>query len=178
MPSELIDGDKFLINKLLSGFFVSLLFYSIFVCCSYGNIIDRLVAYVDNTAITLSDLRDETDKMRKKFPHMTERDVLNSMINRILLIKEAGKIRFEAHSDDELINAYLDFKIRSRIFIKEEDISDFYKKHPEEFKGQDELQIRAEIEKYLLEKEFNSILKEHLKELWQLSDIKILFTDK
>lgn len=147
-------------------------------CYSSGIIIDRLTAYVDDTAITFSDLQDQVSKIRKTAPFMTEQEVLDSMINRLLLLKEARKIRLEAHTDDELINGYLDIKIRSRIFVKEEDISEFYRKHREEFKEQDELLVREQIEKYLIEKEFNVILKKHLEDLRQLAEIKILFTGK
>ncbi len=165
------------LNGLL-GFFVFALFSVFFAGYSFGIIIDRLVAYVDDTAITLSDLENETEKVRKTAPYMTQKEILHSMINRLLLLKEARKIRLQAQTDDELINAYLDIRIKSRIFIKEEDISEFYNKHREEFKGQDELLVRDQIEKYLIEKEFNDILKKHLEELWQQAEIKILITDK
>lgn len=164
--------------NILFGFIILALLNIFIAGYSYGIIIDKLAAYVDDTAITLSDLQNETGKIRETVPYMTQKEILNSMINRLLLLKEARKIRLEAQTDDELINAYLDIKIKSRIFIKEDDITEFYKKHSEEFKGQDELLVRDQIEKYLLEKEFNDILKKHLEELWQLAEIKILITDK
>jgi hypothetical protein len=177
-PSNKIYRYNLMITKVLFGFVILLLFKIFFAGYLYGIIIDRLVAYVDDTAITLSELEYEFGKVSKATTQMSKKEILNSMINRILLLKEARKIRLEAQTDDELINAYVDIKIKSRIFVREEDISDFYKKHHQEFKGQDELLVRDEIEKYLLEKEFNDILRQHLRELWQLSDIKILFTDK
>ncbi len=145
---------------------------------SHGIVIDRLAAYVDDTAITLSDLQDELKKIRETDPEITEKEVIESMINRTLLIKEAKKIRLDARTDDEFINAYLDIKIKSRLFVKEDEISEFYKKHIGEFRGQDYLAVKGDIEKYLLEKEFNEILKKHLEELRRQAEIKILLTDK
>lgn len=168
-----------------SSFLNTLLYILIFIllnipqdCNSSTIIIDRLVAYVDDQAITLSELEGEARKIVKTNPQITQKELLESLINRLLLLKEARKIKLEAQSEEELINAYIDIRIKSRIFIKEEHVSEFYDKHKDEFKGQDELLVREQIEKYLLEKEFNDILKKHLEELRQMAEIKILVTDK
>lgn len=141
---------------------------------SQGIIIDKVAAYVNETAITLSDIEFEQQKMRNKVPSLTQREIIESMINRILLIKEAKKIKIDSHSEDELINLYLEVKIKSRLFIKEDILLDFYRANIEQFKGQDYLIVKDEIEKYLIEKQFNEILKQHLDELRKRSEIKIL----
>lgn len=164
-----------LVTKVLFG---NLLFLMLSINYSYGIIIDRLAAYVGDTAITLSEFEIEFQRMSKTTPDLSKNEVMDSMINRILLIKEARKIRLDAHSEDELVNLYLDIKIKSRLFIKEEEIVDFYKTYIGEFKGEDYLLIKDQIENYLLEKELNDILKKHIEELRQNAEIKVLITDK
>ncbi|MCX8031390.1 MAG: SurA N-terminal domain-containing protein [Thermodesulfovibrionales bacterium] len=141
-------------------------------------IIDKVVAYIDDTAITLSELNEEYAKLHSKNQKITKRDTLDALINRILLIKEAKRIKIESFSDDELINQYLELKIKSRLFINENEVTDFYNKNIERFRNQEYLLIKEEIEKYLLEKQFNEILQKHLEGLRENSNIKILIEDE
>ena len=140
-------------------------------------LIDRVVAYVDETAVTLSELHDYYIET-KKTANITEEEALNSMINRILLLKEARAMKLEAHTDDELLKDYIDIKIGSIILIKEDAVISFYNEHLKEFKGQDYLTVRDTIEKYLFELEINKQLKKHLEELRSKAEIKIQLTDK
>ncbi len=142
-----------------------------------AEVIDRVVAYVDETAVTLSELQDyylET----KKTANITEEEALNSMINRSLLLKEARAMKLEAHTDDELMKDYIDIKIGALILIKEDTVISFYNEHLKEFKGQDYLTVRDTIEKYLFEAEINRQLKKHLEELRAKSEVRIWLTDK
>ncbi len=164
--------------KILKFFFAVHLFMMSFVNFSHGIIIDRLAAYVDDSAITFSEFEEEFRKFNNSGTDITQKEVIDSMINRLLLVKEARKIRFDSHSEDELINHYLDIKIRSRLFVKEDEVVNFYKKNIEQFKGQDYYLVKDQIEEYLLEKEFNDILKKHIQELRQKAEIKVLIKDK
>jgi hypothetical protein len=132
-----------------------------------------VVAYIDDTAITLSEFQENYLKMRKTVENITKEEVINSMINRLLLIKEAKRMRLEAPTDDELLKDYIDIKIKSLILIKEEIIQEFYNKHINEFKGKDFLTVRDDIEKYLFEMETNKQLKIHLEELRANAEIRI-----
>jgi hypothetical protein len=111
--------------------------------------------------------------MKERLSDLSDEEVINSMINRIVLIKEAKKLRFEASTDDDLLKEYVDFKIRSLILIKEEAINEFYREHADGFKGQDYLSVRDEIEHYLTEEETNRELKKHLAELREKAEIRI-----
>ncbi|NTU42389.1 MAG: hypothetical protein HGA78_04930 [Nitrospirales bacterium] len=142
------------------------------VLCS-AEVIDRVVASVDDRAITLSELQ-ETSREMTKAHAMTENEVLSSMINRLLLLREAKKMRFEGASDDEIIREYLDIKIRSLILIKEEAIRKFYADNMDKWGGKDYLDVRDDSERYLFEKEFNDRLKKHLEELREKSEITIM----
>ncbi|MDI6800861.1 MAG: hypothetical protein QMD01_02225 [Thermodesulfovibrionales bacterium] len=140
---------------------------------SSAEIIDRVVAYIDDTAITLSELHDEHIKMGKNVVNITKQDVINSMINRILLIKEAKKMRLEASTDDEMIRDYIDIKIKSLIFIKEDEVKKFYNDHISDFRGREYRSVRDDIEKYLFELETNRQLKNHIAKLRDNAEIRM-----
>ncbi|MBE0425983.1 MAG: SurA N-terminal domain-containing protein [Nitrospirae bacterium] len=138
-----------------------------------GEIRDRVVAYIDDTAITLSELEMKYAETLKVIPNTTKEDVLNTMINRSILLREAKKIRLESPSEDELLREYIDLRIRTFILIKDEELFDFHEKHLEDFQGEKFEAVRAEIEKYLIEKKINERLKLHILELREDACIKI-----
>lgn len=163
------------LRKRLNFIFILsfLIFTFTFTFTCFSAVIDRIVAYVDDTAITLSEFEENYEKMKKTVADIKEEDVINSMINRLLLLKEAKKMKLEALTDDELLKDYIDIKIGSSILIKEDAISLFYSEHINEFKGKDYLSVRDDIEKYLFEREINKQLKKHLEELRANAEIKI-----
>jgi len=134
---------------------------------------DCVVAFVDNTAITLSELEEEYARSQKATPDISKEEVLNGMVNRVLLLKEAKKMRLEAPSEDELLKEYIDLKIRVFIKIGEKEISDFYQKHIDNFQGKEFEAVRGEIENYLVEAELNRLLKKHIEELRKKAYVKI-----
>jgi len=140
---------------------------------STASINDRVVAFVDNTAITLSEFEETYSKALKATPEITKEEVLNAMINRVLLLREAKKIRLEATTADELLKEYVDFRIKPFIKITEAEALDFYKKHSEDFKGKTFEAAREEIESYLTEAELNRLLKTHIEELRKKAYIRI-----
>ena len=131
----------------------------------YAETKDCVVAFVDNTAITLSELEERYSTALKVTPGVTKEAALNAMVNRVLLLREAKKIRLEAPTEDELVKEYIDLKIRPFIKIKEGEVSDFYQKHVVDFQGKEFETVREEIENYLVEAELNRLLKAHIEEL-------------
>lgn len=164
--------------KLYRNTLLPFLFFTFF-CCSTASaqLIDRVVAYVNDTAITYSEVKENYEITKKTIPDITIKDIILSMINRRLLIEDAKNLRLEAENEDEMIKLYIDIKIGSLIFIKEEDIINFYNQHEQEFKGKEYLTVREEIEKYLFHLEMNRRIKEHLEELRLKNEVKILTTD-
>jgi hypothetical protein len=134
---------------------------------------DRVVAFVDNIAITLSEFEEEYSKSLKATPGATKEEVLNAMVNRVLLLREAKKIKLEEPTDDALLREYIDLKLRTFVKIKEKDVLDFYKNHNEDFQGKELDIVREEIENYLLEAELNHLLKAHIEELRKKAYIRI-----
>lgn len=144
-------------------------------CCESAEIIDRVVAFVDDQAITLSEFREQKQDIIKIAPDITEEEVLNAMINKKLLLRDAKKYRIEAPSDEEIARDYIDLKVRAFIRIRESQTEEFYHQNISEFSGKNYDDVRDEIEEYLTEKEVNRRLKELVKELREKTYIKIQF---
>ncbi|NWF99007.1 MAG: hypothetical protein HXY52_08785 [Nitrospirae bacterium] len=152
---------------------VTFIFFIVFNSVVSGGINDRIVAYVDTQAITLSELETKFLETKKVLPEITKEEVLNTMINRVLLLGEAKKIRLEAPTDEEILNEYIDLKIKSLIRVKEEDIHDFYRTNPDKFEGKQIEDVWDEIETYLVERDLNEYLKRHINELKARTCVKI-----
>ncbi|WP_353684782.1 hypothetical protein V4D30_03045 [Thermodesulfovibrio sp. 3907-1M] len=151
-----------------------MLFNLIFTSIAFPEVIDRVIAYVDSYAITLRDFESVALKMKEKIPQIKNEEILNTMINRVLLLKKAKELFIEG-KDEELINNYIDLKIKSTIIIPENEIREYYERNKTKFKNIPYASVRNEIEKYLFEKELNKKLKEHIEELKETSEIKIIF---
>jgi len=139
----------------------------------YAEVLNRVVAYVDDSAITLSEFRETFARMKMTVSAISAEEVVNSMINRRLLLKEAAKMRLEATTKDELLKDYIDIKIKASILIREKDTERFYNEHREDFKGKDYASVRDEIDKYLFEMEVNRQLKKHIEALRANAEIKV-----
>lgn len=163
-------------KKYLLIFILQIFLVTYFFCSSSvvrGEIKDSIVAYVDNTAITYSEFKEKYYETLKTSPDIKKEEVLNTMINRILLIREAKKIGLDAPSDDELVNTYIELRIKVFIRIKDIEIKQFYEANVDEFRDKDFEDVRDEIEKYLIEVELNKRLKEHINEMREKACIKI-----
>jgi len=142
----------------------------------HAEIRDRVVAFVDNTAITLSDLEIKYAETLKATPNITKEEVLNTMVNRTLLLREAKRFRLEAPSEEEQLKEYIDLKIRAFIRIRDQAIADFYQQHLIDFQGKELDEVRDQIETYLVENELNQRLKSHIDELRGKSCVKVQFS--
>jgi hypothetical protein len=145
---------------------------------AHARMIDKVIAYVDDRAITYSELQEKYRMIKNTGANITEKETLDSMINALLMLQKAKKLRFEAPTEDDLIKEYLNVTIKARIVISEDQIREFYDKNRDEFKGREYGVVRADIEKYLTDLETNKKLKEHLKELRAGANIVIHLKDK
>ncbi|HWR58619.1 MAG TPA: hypothetical protein VN328_07005 [Thermodesulfovibrionales bacterium] len=157
------------------------LFLQLFTFClllftaeAKAELIDRVVAFVDVKAITMSELRETYERTKKAQPDISMAEVLNTMINRILLLSDARRLKIEAKTDDEVLNEYEELKVKALIRVKEESIEDFYKKNEQNFGGAPYESVREKIEELLLEKEANELLKKQIAELRKKAYVKIL----
>lgn len=157
--------------------FIILLLFTVYCLlptsfCS-AELIDRVVAFVDDRAIILSELNENYKDTLKLKPDIKKEEVLNTMINRILLLREARKLRIEAPTKDEILREYIELKLKTFIKITEEDIREFYEKNRSEFGRAEFDDVRDKIEDYLVEKEVNERLKRHIEDLRSKAYIKI-----
>ena len=139
----------------------------------HAGISDRVVAFVDDQAITMSELDEQYKNTTKISSDITMGEVLETMINRILLVREARKYRIESASVEQVMSEYIDLKIRAFIRVGEDDIEKFYEENKADFAGKEFEDVRDEIDAYLTEKELNERLKETLRELRKDAYIRI-----
>jgi hypothetical protein len=169
---EMIPGGY--LNIRLTFLFILLFTFHVSPFTSVrAEIFDRVVACVNDQAITLSEFREQFDIAKKLTPGITEDEVLGAMINRLLLLREAKKYSIEAPSKEEMLSEYIDLKVRAFIRVSEKDIEGFYGANKDKFGGKDFDDVREEIEKYLTEKELNERLKETLRELRKNAYVKV-----
>jgi len=136
-------------------------------------IFDRVVAFVDDRAITLSEFREQYARTRTVVADVSEEEVINTMVNRLLMLREARQYRIEAPTEDEVIREFIDLKVRAFITVGEDEIEAFYENNKEQFAGRSLESARGEIEQYLTEKELNTKLKSMLAELRKKAYIRV-----
>ncbi|MBI4687985.1 MAG: hypothetical protein HY756_09455 [Nitrospirae bacterium] len=151
--------------------------YSLLVTAVYAELIERVVAVVDDDIILLSEFRENLQAAVSGKKSAKEEEVLQGMINRLLLLKEAKRFRIEPLSEKEneniLVNEYIEKRLRPFIRIPDEEIALFYRQHITSFGNKEILDVRDEIESYLAEKELNKKLLEHIEELRRKAYIRI-----
>jgi len=138
-----------------------------------AELIDRVVAFIDDEAITLSDFIQYTRKAKKLKHELSEEQAINALINRRLLLREAKRIRLRGKSDDELIREYVDIKVRVFIKIPPEAVERFYNENKERFGKTPIDDVWDDIERLLKEREVNKRLTRLIEKLREKSYIKI-----
>ncbi|MBF0564543.1 MAG: hypothetical protein HQK89_04815 [Nitrospirae bacterium] len=139
----------------------------------HAGLLDRVVAFIDNMAITLGEFEKEYEEAKKQTPGVTKTDVINGIINRKLLLEAAKESHISGVDDDDTLKQYINLKIRSYVMIKNEDIENYYNQNKADFEGQPIVSVRGKIEKYLTEEQVNKNLNAQLKELRENSYIRI-----
>lgn len=145
-----------------------------------AEVLDRVVAIVDDEIILLSEVEEVYQKALDSGIDIKKGEVLDSLINRMLLLKQAKRFTIEHDSaiqstdnDNALIKEYIERNLKSFIRIPFEEIELFYKSNKEAFKGKDFYDVREEIEAYLIEEALNKRLILHIEELRKEVYIKI-----
>ncbi len=147
-----------------------------FLQLSSAELIDRVIAFIDDEAITLTDFMQYTQKAKKLAHGLSEEEAINALINRRLLLREAKRIRLRGKTDDELIKEYIDIKVRVFIKIPPEEIEKFYNENRERFGKTPIEDVRDDIERLLRERDVNKHLRKLIEKLREKSYIKINLT--
>lgn len=181
-----------LIKLLFINFLLLSTFYFLLSTSSYAEVLDRVVAIVDDEAIMLSELNSayqrafshqgESAEAENSKTDITQKGVLNGLINRVLLLKQAKKFSHSIqtrndYDENTLIKEYIEKQLKTFIRIPFEEIEQFYEKNKEKFGSKDFYDVRDEIEELLIEKELNKRLIKHMEELRKNAYIKIQLAD-
>jgi hypothetical protein len=158
-------------------YYVKALSVVLLICilCSFAfaELIDRVVAFIDNEAITHTELEKELAKAREIKPTISRFEMLQSMINKRLLLREAKRLRIQAPDDAAVLEEYMELKVKAFIKVPEEDMLQFYRENRSEFGKLKFAEVKDRIETYLREKEVNRRLKNHIEQLKKASHINI-----
>lgn len=155
-----------------------------FVVAIHAEVLDRVVAIVNEEVILFSEFRDTFKKAIEADSKKTDVDVLNEMIDRLLLLEQAKQfgLKNTAHfktlqDNDAIIEEYINRRIKPFIRITEKEINSYYNEKRELFSGKEFYDIRDEIEAELIEGRLELKLREHTAELRKKSYIRIQLKD-
>lgn len=163
-------------------FFILLLLIANCVLPTFCNseILERIVAIVNNNVVLLSEYKDAIKAAKKSDEKVTEDAVLDEMINRVLMLEQAKKLilgQMEDSSglidDNKIINEYIDRRIRSFVHVPIEEIESYYLNNRKQFGSKSFSEAKDEIEDHLTEGELKIKLAEHVGELRKKAFIRI-----
>jgi hypothetical protein len=140
-----------------------------------AEVLDRIVAVVNNEVILLSDLEREMASSGLPVQELTPSDVLDGMINRRVLFGEAVKFRMKNVAADEqsVVDLYIERRIRSLIHISLRESEAYYLSNRDTYGERDFYDVKDEIESMLEKKELETRLKRHIEELRRTAYIRI-----
>jgi len=166
--------------KRMKEFITIPLIFLLLSAVGRAELIERVVAIVDDDVILLSELNEQ---MRKE-EGRERKEVLDGMINRILLLKDAQRfihvsetVNYTDADIDRIIKEYVNLRIRPFIRISAEEIERYFEEHRKSFGSRNFYEVRKDIEALLTEKETKKRLNEHLKRLRERSYIRIQLDD-
>jgi len=144
----------------------------------YAEVIERIVAIVDDEAITLSEFNGAYQNALRSGVKATETlktEILNGMINRLLLIRQAKRLGIGVigGNEDAILKEYIEVRVSAFIRIPLAEIETFYEENKKFFEDKKFYEVKDEIELYLTEKELNRKLLGHIEELRKGSYIRI-----
>jgi parvulin-like peptidyl-prolyl isomerase len=172
--------NKSIFTVKLTCILLSLLVYHfLFLSFSTAEILDRVVAVVNDEIILFSEVEEAFQEANDVALEVTREEVLDGLINRILLLNQAKNIkRKHIYSvkteieDNILINEYVEKRLKAFIRIPYTELELFYQEN-KEFFTEEFLEVRDEIEAYLIEIELNKRLSEHLEKLREEAYIRV-----
>ena len=152
-----------------------------FLNSAYAELLERIVAVVNEEVILLSELKDEVKLRKSQTAEVSDTEVLNEMINRRLLLGQAKRMRIEGDTesdkslmtDDIIINNYIERRVKAFIHIPLKDMEDYYKDNSGSYGSKKFYEVKNEIEAKLLETKLEEKLQEHLRDLRKDSYIRV-----
>ncbi len=169
-------------NNFYRVIFILLLLtaYSLLPTFCGGEILERIVAIVNNNVILLSEYEEALEAARKSDQKVTEDVVLDEMINRILILEQAKRLSLGSTSDsaenvddNKLITEYTERRIKALIHIPIDEIESYYKNNSGRFAEKEFNEVKDEIEDYMVEGALKRKIAEHVEELRNKAYIRI-----
>lgn len=168
-------------RNLVFIFLLFLISHSVFPVSVSADVLERIVAIVNDDVILLSEFKEELRRVEEYGSDFSEEGVLNDMINKMLLLNEAKKFRLNTRSsrseitveDHDIVNEYVERRIKAFIHVPYEDIEAYYRENSERFEGREFYDVRDDIEQYLIREELKFRVQDHIDELRKKSYIRI-----
>ena len=144
-----------------------------------AEVLDRVVAVVNDEVILLTELNNEISARKEYDDGLTTAGVLDDMINRLILLEDARKFVLNTASADidSIIDLYVERRIKAMIYIPFEEMESYYAGHMDLFGDKDFYEVKDEIESYMLENELKTRMVKHIKELRSESYVRIQLED-
>jgi len=154
------------------------------VTAVHAEVLDRIVAIVNDEIILQSEFNDYLMKVGESDPGVSGIKALNDMVDRILLLEQAKRLKLGSsgdsgapRDDDALIKEYIERRIRAFIHIPIEEIESYYNSNRQEFGDREFYEVKDEIEGRLVEAALEKKLAEHIEELKKNAYIRIQLED-
>jgi RNase P protein component len=153
----------------------------LFVTAVNAEVLERIVAIVNDDIILLSEFQSALQSARRSDSAVSGERVLNEMIDNILLLNEAKRFRLGASDKSKkietdnraVIREYIDRRIKALIHIPYEDIEQYYQMNRDLYKDKEIIDVRDEIEEHLVDKQLSVNLREYIEELRRKAYIRI-----
>jgi len=147
---------------------------------SYGEIIERIVAIVNNNIILLSELTEECKSATQSGEEVDKKKILNRMIDDVLLLQEAAKfgmgtgVRYEKKKDAQtVIKEFIQIRIRAFIHIPQQEIEEYYNAHRDQYQNKGFFEARDEIEDRMADERMKTRLAAYIDELRRKAYIRV-----
>jgi hypothetical protein len=162
-------------NILLTMIMCLLLF-----CVAHAEVVERIVAVVNDEVILLSEFNESLRQAKETGEAVKESEIIDRMINNLLLLEQAKKFSFERHDkalesmdQGEIIDNYIEKRIRALIYVPFRDIEAYYYNNIEKYDDRVLYDVRKDIEEYLLERTLEIKIQEHIDELREKARIRV-----
>ncbi|MBI4825979.1 MAG: SurA N-terminal domain-containing protein [Nitrospirae bacterium] len=155
-----------------------ILFLQISSVLADTEIIERVVAIVNDEVILLSEFNNAYENAIASGRGISKEEFLDEMVNTELILEQAKKFSFEISpdtkvSDNLLVERYLERRIKAFIHIPFEAVEDYYIKNSSLFKGKNFYDVQDQVEALLVDEKLNIRISEHIKELRDNAYIRV-----
>jgi hypothetical protein len=148
---------------------------------AYAEMLERIVAVVNEEVILLSELKNEVQLRKAQGAEVSDAEALYEMINKRLLLGQAKRMRIEGDAqpnksfatDDIIINDYIERRVKAFIHIPLKDMEDYYNDNAGSYGNKKFYEVKGEIEAKLVETRLKEKLQEHIRDLRKDSYIRV-----